>query len=94
MEGNTNVQGEQVKKLDVISNQLFINMLRASYTTCLLVSEENENAIEIETEKQVFSSSVTVLLVIIMIFMMLFCLCCVGFALLFKWLHNLLSMSL
>lgn len=52
MEGNTNVQGEQVKKLDVIANQLFINMLRSSYTTCLLISEENENAIEIETDKQ------------------------------------------
>jgi len=27
-------------------------MLRASYTTCLLVSEENETVIEIEAEKQ------------------------------------------
>jgi len=50
--GSTNVQGEEVKKLDVLSNDLFINMLRASYTTCLMVSEENEQAIEIETEKQ------------------------------------------
>jgi fructose-1,6-bisphosphatase I len=51
--GNTNVQGEEVKKLDVIANQLFINMLRSSFVTCLLVSEENENVIEVETEKQV-----------------------------------------
>jgi len=50
--GNTNIQGEEVKKLDVIANQLFINMLRSSFVTCLLVSEENENVIEVETEKQ------------------------------------------
>ncbi len=51
--GATNVQGEEVKKLDVLANDLFINMLRASYTTCLMVSEENENIIEVESEKQV-----------------------------------------
>jgi len=50
--GNVNVQGEAVKKLDVLSNELFINMLKSSYTTCLLVTEENENAIEIETERK------------------------------------------
>jgi fructose-1,6-bisphosphatase len=33
------VQGEEVKKLDVLANELFINMLRSSYATCLLVSE-------------------------------------------------------
>jgi hypothetical protein len=51
-ENEVNVQGEQVKKLDVMANELFINMLQSSYTTCVLVSEENENIIEIETEKQ------------------------------------------
>lgn len=50
--GSTNVQGEEVKKLDVLANDLFINMLKSSYTTCLLVSEENETFIEVETEKQ------------------------------------------
>lgn len=45
--GDTNVQGEVVKKLDVLSNDLFVNMLKDSFTTCLLVSEENENAIEV-----------------------------------------------
>jgi len=50
--GDVNVQGETVKKLDVLANELFINMLSSSYTTCYLVSEENENVIEIETEKQ------------------------------------------
>lgn len=50
--GSTNVQGEEVKKLDVLANDLFINMLKSSYTTCLLVSEENETVIEVETERQ------------------------------------------
>ncbi len=38
--GDINVQGEAVKKLDVLSNELFINMLKSSYTTCLLVMEQ------------------------------------------------------
>uniref|UniRef100_A0A8D8UW01 Fructose-1,6-bisphosphatase isozyme 2 n=1 Tax=Cacopsylla melanoneura TaxID=428564 RepID=A0A8D8UW01_9HEMI len=50
--GNINVQGEEVKKLDVLSNELFVNMLTSSYSTCLLVSEENESALEIEVSKQ------------------------------------------
>ncbi|KAJ9575999.1 hypothetical protein L9F63_007099 [Diploptera punctata] len=50
--GTENVQGEQVKKLDVIANELFINMLTSSFTTCLLISEENETVIEVELEKQ------------------------------------------
>ena len=50
--GNTNVQGEEVKKLDILANDLFINMLRSSYACCMMVSEENENEIEVETEHQ------------------------------------------
>ncbi|XP_069679967.1 fructose-1,6-bisphosphatase 1 isoform X2 [Periplaneta americana] len=50
--GTQNVQGEEVKKLDVLANELFINMLTSSFTTCVLVSEENDTMIEIETEKQ------------------------------------------
>ena len=42
-----------MKKLDVLANDLFINMVRSSFTTCLMVSEENENVIEVETDKQV-----------------------------------------
>jgi len=53
MAGETNVQGEKVKKLDVIANQLMVNMLQSSYTTCLMVSEENENEIEVDLERQV-----------------------------------------
>ncbi|XP_022200234.1 fructose-1,6-bisphosphatase 1 [Nilaparvata lugens] len=46
--GTTNVQGEEVQKLDVYSNQLFINMLRSSLTTCCLVSEENDDLITVD----------------------------------------------
>lgn len=52
MAGETNIQGEEVKKLDVLSNELFINMMKSSYGTCLLVSEENETVIEVETDQQ------------------------------------------
>ena len=47
--GDVNVQGEAVKKLDVLSNELFINMLKSSYTCCMMVSEENETVIEVDT---------------------------------------------
>lgn len=45
--GQVNVQGEEVKKLDVLANELFVNLLKSSYTTCLLVSEEDETVIEV-----------------------------------------------
>ena len=50
--GHENITGDKVQKLDVLSNELFINMLRSSYTVCSMVSEENDNMIEVETEKQ------------------------------------------
>lgn len=37
IEGSTNVQGEEVKKLDVLSNELFINMLKSSYSAAMSV---------------------------------------------------------
>ncbi|KAK0159023.1 hypothetical protein PV328_009955 [Microctonus aethiopoides] len=52
MAGNVNVQGEEVKKLDILSNELFINMLTSSYCTSALISEENENVIEVTIDKQ------------------------------------------
>ncbi|XP_042238820.1 fructose-1,6-bisphosphatase 1-like isoform X3 [Homarus americanus] len=52
MAGDVNIQGEEVKKLDVLANDLFINMLTSSYTTCLLVSEENKTVIEVEKDHQ------------------------------------------
>ncbi|XP_012684091.1 fructose-1,6-bisphosphatase isozyme 2 isoform X2 [Clupea harengus] len=50
--GKTNVTGDEVKKLDVLSNDLVINMLRASYSTCALVSEEDKDVIIIPAEKR------------------------------------------
>lgn len=47
-EGSQNVQGETVKKLDVIANESFITSLKRSGTVSLMVSEENESAIEVE----------------------------------------------
>ena len=46
--GETNVQGEEQKKLDVLSNDIMINSLRASGKTAVLVSEELEEAVVIE----------------------------------------------
>jgi len=46
--GETNVQGEEQKKLDVLSNDIMINALRASGKTAVLVSEELEEAVIIE----------------------------------------------
>lgn len=53
--GTANVSGDQVKKLDVLANDLFMNMLKSSFTTCLLVSEENDHAVEVETDLQVMN---------------------------------------
>lgn len=50
--GHENTTGDKVQKLDVLSNELFINMLRSSYTVCAMVSEENENLIEVELKNQ------------------------------------------
>jgi len=46
--GETNVQGEEQKKLDVLSNDIMVNALRASGKTAVLVSEELEEAIIVE----------------------------------------------
>jgi fructose-1,6-bisphosphatase I len=46
--GNTNSTGDDQKKLDVLSDELFINMLISSYTTCILGSEEDEQVIIVD----------------------------------------------
>ncbi|XP_021761022.1 fructose-1,6-bisphosphatase, cytosolic [Chenopodium quinoa] len=46
--GETNVQGEEQKKLDVLSNEVFVNALTSSGRTCILVSEEDEEATFVE----------------------------------------------
>ncbi|KAL7988781.1 hypothetical protein Chor_007700 [Crotalus horridus] len=50
--GSMNVTGDEQKKLDVLSNSLVINMLQSSYSTCVLVSEENKEAIITPKEKR------------------------------------------
>lgn len=50
--GNQNSTGDDQKKLDVLSDELFINMLKSSFTTCVLASEEDEDIIIVEKEKR------------------------------------------
>ncbi|KAH7834542.1 hypothetical protein Vadar_017203 [Vaccinium darrowii] len=50
--GETNVQGEAQKKLDVLSNEVFVKALISSGRTCILASEENEEAIFVEPSKR------------------------------------------
>lgn len=48
--GSTNVQGEEVKKLDVFSNEQFIHALKERGEVCAIASEENEGMIEFNGE--------------------------------------------
>ncbi|KZT26439.1 fructose-1,6-bisphosphatase [Neolentinus lepideus HHB14362 ss-1] len=50
--GETNVQGEEQKKLDVLSNDIMVNSLRASGKTAVLVSEELEEAVIIDEKNR------------------------------------------
>lgn len=54
--GSSNTTGDDQKKLDVLANELFINMLKSSYTVYVMASEENEHIIEVEVAKQVQSN--------------------------------------
>jgi fructose-1,6-bisphosphatase I len=47
MTGDVNVQGEQVQKLDEISNDIMIAVLRRSGCVAIMASEENEEAITV-----------------------------------------------
>lgn len=44
--GTINIQDEQQQKLDILSNQIMINLLKATKKTAMLISEENEEHIE------------------------------------------------
>jgi len=48
--GTMNVQGEEVKKLDVFANEQFISALSAGGETCAVASEENEGLVHINSE--------------------------------------------
>lgn len=41
--GSTNVQGEEVKKLDMIANDVFMNAFRYSGEVCVVISEEEDD---------------------------------------------------
>ncbi len=47
--GDTNIQGEQVKKLDVFANDQCIAALKAGGECCMIVSEENDDVIPINS---------------------------------------------
>ncbi|KAL9672561.1 hypothetical protein QQ045_028812 [Rhodiola kirilowii] len=47
-QGTVNVQGEDQKKLDVISNELFCNCLRSSGRTGIIASEEEDVPVAVE----------------------------------------------
>lgn len=47
--GTVNVQGEDVKKLDVFANEQFIAALSAGGETCAVASEENEGLVHINS---------------------------------------------
>jgi len=48
--GETNVQGEKVKKLDVYANEQFIAALKAGGEVCAIASEENDDIIPIDSD--------------------------------------------
>lgn len=48
--GNTNVQGEQVKKLDVFANDMMIKAMDHGGHLCVMASEEEEDIIHIPPE--------------------------------------------
>lgn len=50
--GTANVQGEDQKKLDILSNDIMVNSLKACGKTAVLVSEEIDDAIFVEGEKK------------------------------------------
>src|ERR1700712_5472328 len=48
--GTTNVQGESQKVLDIYANDQFIAALKSGGECCIIVSEENEDYVYIESE--------------------------------------------
>lgn len=50
--GETNIQGEEVQKLDEYANNTIIKIVSASGTVCAITSEENSEPIRIPTDKE------------------------------------------
>ncbi|KAI3381340.1 hypothetical protein SNEBB_006416 [Seison nebaliae] len=51
--GATNQTGDEQKKLDVISNEFFVNMVKSSLTASVLISEEDEKEIIVDSTDHV-----------------------------------------
>ncbi|EWM22444.1 hypothetical protein NSK_008654 [Nannochloropsis salina CCMP1776] len=51
LHGSENVSGDQVKKLDVLSDEIFVNCLKESHCCAVLVSEERDDPIIVEAAK-------------------------------------------
>lgn len=49
-DGNTNIQGEEQQKLDVIADRLFINVLKAGGEVCGIASEENDDFMPFDSD--------------------------------------------
>ncbi len=49
-QGNTNIQGEEQQRLDVIADHQFINILRSGGEVCGIASEENDDYMPFESE--------------------------------------------
>lgn len=60
--GNTNVQGEDQQKLDVLANDIFINALSQREVVCGIASEENDDFIEIKASENAHMSKYVVLI--------------------------------
>lgn len=60
--GNTNVQGEEQQKLDVIANDIFITALSQREVVCGIASEENDDIIEIKSSSNNHLSKYVVLM--------------------------------
>jgi fructose-1,6-bisphosphatase I len=59
--GTINVQGEEVKKLDIYANEHFIASLRAGRECCGVASEENEELIAFQDKNSINSSYVVLM---------------------------------
>ncbi|MDZ7715050.1 MAG: class 1 fructose-bisphosphatase [Balneolaceae bacterium] len=49
-DGSTNVHGETVKKLDLFADKQLISALNRSDITCMVISEENDGIVELDTD--------------------------------------------
>lgn len=60
--GNTNVQGEEQQKLDLLANEIFIAALSQREVVCGIASEENDDIIEIKAGENGHLSKYVVLI--------------------------------